>query len=111
MCSSRRRSRKLIYCHYREPFKSVSSSFPRPMLGNMDSGKFCVCNYSAESGKKIGEPGIQLKDSGILLTIGIQNSSSIDKDWNPVPGIWNPRPSWVPLHRTNISTGWATKVT
>ena len=52
MCSSRLRSRKLIYCHYREPFKSVSSSFPRPMLGNMDSGKFCVCNYSPESGKK-----------------------------------------------------------
>ena len=38
----------------------------------------------------------------------IQNSSSIDKDWNPVPGIRNPRRgiqnpgrSWIPLHRTN----------
>ena len=36
------------------------------------------------------ESAIQLKDSGIPLMIGIQNPSSIDKDWNRVPGIWNP---------------------
>ena len=28
-------------------------------------------------------------ESGILLTIGIKNPGSTDKNWNPVPGIWN----------------------
>ena len=36
------------------------------------------------------ESGIQLKQSGIRLTIGIRNPSSTHKDWNPVPGIRNP---------------------
>ena len=47
----------------------------------------------------------RLKESGIPLTIGVQNPSSTDKDWNPVPGIRNPRRgvenptlSWIPLH-------------
>ena len=50
------------------------------------------------------ESGIQLKESGIPLTIGIQNPSSTDKYWNPVPGIrnpWrgiqNPGLSWIPV--------------
>ena len=52
--------------------------------------------------------GIQLKESGIPLRIGIQNPSSSDKDWNPIPeirnarrGIQNPRLSWTPfpLHK------------
>ena len=37
------------------------------------------------------ESGIQFKESGILLTIGIRNPSSTDKDCNLVPGIQNPR--------------------
>ena len=37
------------------------------------------------------ESWIQLKESGILLTIGIQNLSSTDKYWNQMPGIRNPR--------------------
>ena len=48
------------------------------------------------------ESGIQLKESGIPLTIGIQNSSSTDKNWDSVPGIpnpqreiQNPRLSWI----------------
>ena len=51
------------------------------------------------------EPGIQLKESGIPLKIGIQNPSSTKKDLNQVPGIWNPRRgiqnprlSWISLH-------------
>ena len=55
------------------------------------------------------ESGIQLKESGIPLTIRIQNPNSTDKDWNPVPGIWkqrrkiqNPRGAWIPLHWTRI---------
>ena len=31
------------------------------------------------------------RESGIPLYIGSQNPSSTDKDWNPVPGIRNPR--------------------
>jgi len=46
------------------------------------------------------ESGIQLKESGIILTIGIQNPSSTDKDWNPVGGIHNPRLSWILLQGT-----------
>ena len=30
-------------------------------------------------------------ESGIPLAIGIQNPRSTGKDWNPVPGIRNPR--------------------
>ena len=54
------------------------------------------------------ESGIQLKESGIPLTIVIQNPSSNDKYWNPVPRIRNPqceirnpRLSWIPLHEAN----------
>ena len=66
----------------------------RPKWGNPIN--FCLWNR--ESGK-------QLKESGIPLTIGIQNPSSTDKDWNPVTGIRNPRRgiqnprlSWIPLY-------------
>ena len=48
--------------------------------------------------------GIKLKGSGISPTIGIQNLSSTDKDWNPLTGIRNTRRviqnlrlSWIPL--------------
>ena len=50
--------------------------------GFLNSEKFCLWN--AESWAL--ESGIQLKESGIPLTIGIQNPSSTDKYWNPVPG-------------------------
>ena len=49
--------------------------------------------------------GINLKESGIQLRIGMQNPSSTDKDWNQVAGIRNPRRgiqnprlSWIRLH-------------
>jgi len=41
------------------------------------------------------ECGIQLKESGILLMIGVRNPSSIDKDWKPIPGIQNPEAKTV----------------
>ena len=57
---------------------------------------------SEKFGCGIPNLGIQLKESGIPTVLGIQNSSSIDKDWNPTPGIWNLRPgiqnprlSWI----------------
>ena len=53
--------------------------------------------------------GIRLRESGIPLTMGIQNPSSTDKGWDPVPGIRNPRRdiqnprlSWIPLHGADI---------
>ena len=67
--------------------------------GFRNQRKWCLWN----SESWVLESGIQLKDSGILLTIGIQNPSSTDKYWNPVPGIrnphrgiQNPRLSWIP---------------
>ena len=50
-----------------------------------ESGKFLL----VESGILVLESGIQLKESRIILTTGIQNPSSTDKDWNPVGGIRN----------------------
>ena len=48
-------------------------------------------NFSLWNGESCSlESGIQLKESGIPLTIGIQNPSSTDKDWNSVPRIRNP---------------------
>ena len=46
------------------------------------------------------EYGIQLKESGIPLTIGIRNGNSSDKEsgiQSPRRGIQNPRLSWIPL--------------
>ena len=65
-------------------------------------GNFCLWNPESW----VLESGIQLKGSGIPLTIAIQNPSSNDKYWNPVPriqnpqrGIQNPRLCWIiPLH-------------
>ena len=72
----------------------------RPMKGNPDSrmreifacrignpGRFCL--WHPESW--VVESGIELKESGIPLTMGIQNPSSADKYWNPVPGIQTPQ--------------------
>ena len=60
-------------------------------------GNFCLWNrryWALES-------GIQLKESGIPSTIGIQNPSSNDKYWNPEypqRGIQNSRLSWIALN-------------
>ena len=64
--------RKLTSCiiHHLNPFT------PYKGIQIPESGKFLLV-----------ESGIQIKESGI----GIQNSSSTNKDWNPVPGIRNPR--------------------
>ena len=60
--------------------------------------KFCLWNpvsWALES-------RVQVKESGILPGIGIQISNSTDKNWNQVPGIQNPRLSWIPLHGANV---------
>ena len=64
---------------FRNP--AISNFFPFP-LGLRNSG--VQLYWSLES-------RIQLKESGIPLTIAIQNPSSTDKDWNSVPRIHNPR--------------------
>ena len=67
---------------------------------------FCLWNRKSW----VLESGIQLKESGIPLTIGIQNASSTDRDKNPDPGIRNPQPgiripglSWIPLKGNAVS--------
>ena len=52
-----------------------------------ESGNSCWWNPESWS----LECGIRLKESGIPLMIAIQNSSSTDKNWNPVHGIRNPQ--------------------
>ena len=80
----------------------------------------CICNTCGSSPiapcEGIGETfacGIRnhgFWESGIPLTIGIQNLSSTEKYWNPVPGIrnpqrgiQNPRLSWISLHGTILN--------
>ena len=41
------------------------------------------------------ESGIQLGESGILLTIAIQNPSSTDKEWDPESTARNPQSKTV----------------
>ena len=41
------------------------------------------------------ESGIQLGESGILLTIAIQNPSSTDKEWDPESTTRNPQSKTV----------------
>ena len=50
-------------------------------------GKFGLWNLESWA----SESRIHFKESGFPLMIGIQNPSSTEKDWNPVPGIRNPR--------------------
>lgn len=59
--------------------------------------------YSRNTESWALEFGTQLKASGIPLAIGIQTPSSIDKGWNPVPGIRIPGLSWMPLRGVTTS--------
>ena len=75
--------------------------------GIRNPGKFCKWNLEPWA----LESGIQLKESGI------QNPSSTDKDWNPVPsirnpgrGIQNPTLSWIRLYGVKHSRRSGRKV-
>ena len=68
--------------------------------GIRNRGKF----YSLKRNPGLWNPEYSSRNFGIPYTIGIQNPSSTDKDWRPVPaipnplhGIQNPRLSWIPL--------------
>ena len=83
-----------------------------PCEGIRNPENFCFWNPKSW----VLESGIQLKESGIPPMIGIQNPSSTDKDWNPVPGIRNPqhgiqRPSQIPLHGAKHCTSTRTEIT
>ena len=74
-------------------------------------GTFCSWNLKS----RVLESGMQLKESGIPLPIGIQNPSSTDKYQNPVPGIrnpqcgiQNPRLSWIPFLGAICACQWKT---
>ena len=63
--------------------------------------KFCLWNPESWALKS----KTQLKESGIPQTIGMQNQSSPEKDWDLIPvtrhpgrGIQNPKLSWIPLY-------------
>ena len=74
----------------------VSDNFPyvnRCFLSVcVDGLKVMVKPFSVRVNDGIPESGkFMLVESGIPLNIGSQNLGSTDKDWNPVPGIRNPR--------------------
>ena len=60
---------------------------------NLEFGNFIWWNLESWILKSI----IQLKVTGMALTIGMRNPSSFDKE----SGIQNPRLSWIPLHGAN----------
>jgi len=71
-------------------------------LWNPESGNFYLWNSESSA----LESEIQLKESGIPLTIVIQNPSSTGKDWNPVSGIQNPqRPCWIFKSKSRVRDG------
>ena len=68
--------------HLRDYFPNGSSlTTPHVNLGKI--GMWNPESWALES-------GVQLKESRIPLAIGIENSSSTDKDWNRLPVIRNP---------------------
>ena len=76
-------------------------------IGIPESGKIMLENPQSWA----LESGIQLNESEIPRTIGIQIPSSTDRDWDPVPGIGNPRSgiqnprlSWIPLHGVRVAS-------
>ena len=64
-----------------------------------ESGKFLP--WIPEPG--VLESGVQLEESATLITIGIQNTSSTDKYWNP--NTWNPESTvWNPESKTVLDS-------
>ena len=84
--------------HYLKHFSCLNGKFwIRPTWGN--PGNFCLQNPKSWA----LESRIQLKKSGISLTIGIQNPNSrwqtpVSGDRNPRRGIQNPRLPLIPLY-------------
>ena len=79
---------------------TISPQVGEPLIRN--PRKLCLRNPEFSGAL---ESEMQLKESGIPLPIEIQKPTSTDKDWNPVPGIRNPRRGiqnprlpWIPLH-------------
>ena len=80
-----------------------------PESGIRNPGTFCLWNSESWA----SETGMQLKESGIPLTIVIQNLSSTGKDWNPVLGNRNPllriqnpqRPCWLLKGKSGVRWG------
>ena len=55
--------------------------YTAPCNGIRNLGKICMWNPESW----VLESGVQLKESGLPLAIGIENPSSTDEDWNRVP--------------------------
>ena len=101
-------SRKILLVEsgIREKFARGIRNPGNVCLQNPESGKFLLVESGIRESFACGirnlgnfilwnpeswalEFGSQLKESGILLTIGIRNLSPTDTDWNQVPGIRN----------------------
>ena len=93
------------------PSLRVAAPSPR-QTKNGETGEGAATRRLVESGiveilLVESESGIQLKESGIPLTIGIQNPVFTYKNWNPVRvirrGIQYPRLPWIPFHGSKIA--------
>ena len=64
-----------------------------PHVGNPNSGIWQIFAWGIRNPRKFCRlnPKYWTLESRIPIKIRIQNPSSIEKDWNPVPGIGNPR--------------------
>ena len=102
-------NRGLVRCRYVAPCKGI---------GIPESVRFLLLESRIRETFACGirNPGLQLKESRILLTTGIQNPSASDKYCNQEPGIrnprceiQNPRLSWIPLHGARYETDEYTK--
>ena len=85
--------------------KYIPSTFQFIFSKNWKIG--CICNTCGSflsphtRGIRLWNPlseKLLLVESGIPLSIGIQNLSSTEKYWNPVPGIRNPRLCSISLY-------------
>ena len=77
----------------------------RPMKGNRDSGIREIFAFGIRH-PRFWNPEYCLRNPKSHQRYGIQNPSSTDKYWNPVPEIWNRQPgtqnarlSWITSHR------------
>ena len=68
----------------------TENPFPRSFFCSETKRKRLLRRLVRNPESWVLESRIQLKESGIALTIGIQSPTCTDKDWNPVHGIRNP---------------------
>ena len=96
-CKDKKRTSKSFWCDNSGDVAIKNPSFSVKEIRNAEKAQhgiapnnFCLCNHEP----RVLESRIQLKESRIPLTIGIQNPSSFDKD--PQSTAWDPESKTIP---------------